>query len=170
MKIVSCPPTVQVVVNRPDTKYQLGFSVQNGMVILFFHLQYPYTNDNVLVENVSPPVFLYGIIQMRGLPFCKENKISFSCFWNCGRISSVSRALDCRAGGRRSDFRDRTNTQGHPEKWKCCLCPANGKTFPWFGWLRKMAVRPVSSRRRKNRYPISTFVLNTLTLKKVHFF
>ena len=33
MKIVSCPPTVQVVVNRPDTKYQLGFSVQNGMVI-----------------------------------------------------------------------------------------------------------------------------------------
>lgn len=32
MKIVSCPPTVQVVVNRPDTKYQLGFSVQNGMV------------------------------------------------------------------------------------------------------------------------------------------
>ena len=33
MKIVSCPPTVQVVVNRPDTKYQLGFSVQNGMVM-----------------------------------------------------------------------------------------------------------------------------------------
>lgn len=32
MKVVSCPPTVQVVVNRPDTKYQLGFSVQNGMV------------------------------------------------------------------------------------------------------------------------------------------
>ena len=32
MKIVSCPPTVQVSVNRPDTKYQLGFSVQNGMV------------------------------------------------------------------------------------------------------------------------------------------
>ncbi|XP_031572574.1 uncharacterized protein LOC116306634 isoform X2 [Actinia tenebrosa] len=32
MKVVSCPPTVQVVVNRPDTKYQLGFSVQNGMI------------------------------------------------------------------------------------------------------------------------------------------
>ncbi|XP_067036053.1 uncharacterized protein [Acropora muricata] len=32
LKIVSCPPTVQVVVNRPDTKYQLGFSVQNGMI------------------------------------------------------------------------------------------------------------------------------------------
>ena len=32
LKIVSCPPTVQVSVNRPDTKYQLGFSVQNGMV------------------------------------------------------------------------------------------------------------------------------------------
>ncbi|XP_032233970.1 uncharacterized protein LOC5509154 isoform X2 [Nematostella vectensis] len=32
LKTVSCPPTVQVVVNRPDTKYQLGFSVQNGMI------------------------------------------------------------------------------------------------------------------------------------------
>ena len=28
------------------------------------------------------------------------------------RISSVGRALDCRAGGRRFDSRDRTNTQG----------------------------------------------------------
>ena len=29
------------------------------------------------------------------------------------RISSVGRALDCRAGGRGLDFRGRTNTQDH---------------------------------------------------------
>ena len=31
---------------------------------------------------------------------------------NRGRISSVGRALDCRAGGRGFDSRGRTNTQG----------------------------------------------------------
>ena len=29
---VSCPPVVEVKIKRPDTKYQLGFSVQNGVV------------------------------------------------------------------------------------------------------------------------------------------
>jgi len=32
LKVVSCPPVVDVVVSRPDTKYQLGFSVQNGTI------------------------------------------------------------------------------------------------------------------------------------------
>ncbi|XP_066932253.1 uncharacterized protein [Clytia hemisphaerica] len=31
-RVVSCPPVVDVVVSRPDTKYQLGFSVQNGTI------------------------------------------------------------------------------------------------------------------------------------------
>ncbi|CAB4022683.1 Amyloid beta A4 precursor -binding family A member 1, partial, partial [Paramuricea clavata] len=31
-KVVCCPPTVEISINRPDTKYQLGFSVQNGMI------------------------------------------------------------------------------------------------------------------------------------------
>ncbi|XP_033096578.1 uncharacterized protein LOC117100856 isoform X1 [Anneissia japonica] len=30
--IVSCPPVTQVLVKRPDTRYQLGFSVQNGTI------------------------------------------------------------------------------------------------------------------------------------------
>ena len=34
IKVVNCPPSVEVSINRPDTKYQLGFSVQNGMVCL----------------------------------------------------------------------------------------------------------------------------------------
>ena len=36
----------------------------------------------------------------------------FNFFLNRGKISSVGRALDCRAGGRGFDFRGRTNTQG----------------------------------------------------------
>ena len=32
---VSCAPVVEVKIKRPDTKYQLGFSVQNGVVSAF---------------------------------------------------------------------------------------------------------------------------------------
>lgn len=32
--VVPCPPVVEVKIKRPNTKYQLGFSVQNGVVIL----------------------------------------------------------------------------------------------------------------------------------------
>ncbi|CAF3480223.1 unnamed protein product [Rotaria socialis] len=30
--VVPCPPVVEVLIRRPDTKYQLGFSVQNGII------------------------------------------------------------------------------------------------------------------------------------------
>ena len=61
---------------------------------------------------------------------------------NRGRISSVGRAFDCRAGGRGFDSRGPTNTQGLKitEKWRYFLCPAGGWTFTWLGWPRKMAV------------------------------
>lgn len=32
LNIVSCPPVTTVLIKRPDLKYQLGFSVQNGIV------------------------------------------------------------------------------------------------------------------------------------------
>ena len=32
LSVVPCPPVVEVLVKRPDVKYQLGFSVQNGVV------------------------------------------------------------------------------------------------------------------------------------------
>ncbi|PAA50539.1 hypothetical protein BOX15_Mlig003823g1 [Macrostomum lignano] len=32
LSLVSCPPVVQVLIRRPDAKYQLGFSVQNGVI------------------------------------------------------------------------------------------------------------------------------------------
>lgn len=36
LNIVSCPPVTTVLIKRPDLKYQLGFSVQNGIVSLGF--------------------------------------------------------------------------------------------------------------------------------------
>ena len=75
MKIVSCPPTVQVVVNRPDTKYQLGFSVQNGMVILFFHLQYPlYKRQRVTRECIASCLPLWNHTDERNFPFVRKTK------------------------------------------------------------------------------------------------
>lgn len=39
LTVVPCPPVVEVLIKRPDVKYQLGFSVQNGVVgILLFSL------------------------------------------------------------------------------------------------------------------------------------
>jgi len=32
LTVVPCPPVVEVRIKRPDTKYQLGFSVQNGVI------------------------------------------------------------------------------------------------------------------------------------------
>ena len=55
--------------------------------------------------------------------------------FNRGKISSVGRALDCRAGGRRFYSRGRTNTQALKitEKGRYCLCTASGWTFVWLG-------------------------------------
>jgi C-terminal processing protease CtpA/Prc len=35
LTVVPCAPVVEVKIRRPDTKYQLGFSVQNGVVCVF---------------------------------------------------------------------------------------------------------------------------------------
>ncbi|XP_050400157.1 serine/threonine-protein kinase pakD isoform X5 [Patella vulgata] len=32
LTVVPCPPVVEVIIKRPDVKYQLGFSVQNGVI------------------------------------------------------------------------------------------------------------------------------------------
>lgn len=37
LSVVPCPITVEVKIKRPDTKYQLGFSVQNGVVSIVAH-------------------------------------------------------------------------------------------------------------------------------------
>ena len=57
---VSCAPVVEVKIKRPDTKYQLGFSVQNGVVStqklfsqsFFFFLTFLKKNLQVLQASV----------------------------------------------------------------------------------------------------------------------
>ena len=46
------------------------------------------------------------------LPFDVNVMLNLANRFDRGRISSVGRALDCRAGGRGFDSRGRTNTQG----------------------------------------------------------
>ena len=51
---------------------------------------------------------------------------------NRGRTSSVGRALECRARGRRFDLQDRTGlTRGLKITELCRPCPEKGKTFAW---------------------------------------
>lgn len=48
LTVVPCPPVVEVKIKRPDTKYQLGFSVQNGVVSF---TQCLHSNNLLLLSN-----------------------------------------------------------------------------------------------------------------------
>lgn len=55
LTVVPCPPVVEVKIRRPDTKYQLGFSVQNGVVSIHCSLvnEYNFTeNQNSFFKNM----------------------------------------------------------------------------------------------------------------------
>ena len=68
-------------------------------------------------------------------------------YFDCGRINSVGRALDCRQGGRGINSRGRTNTQGLKivdrsgmYKSSSAICLLQGdvlKGYPSPTWLRK---------------------------------
>ena len=95
---------------------------------------------------------------------------NFTLFWVSdwtGGISSFGRAHDSRVRGRGFDSRGWTITQGLlkiTENWRYSLCTASGWTFAWLGWSRKMVVLyPVGD--VKIVSTISTFLINTLTLK-----
>ena len=49
---VSCAPVVEVKIKRPDTKYQLGFSVQNGVV----STSVPEKRIHAFHAKTSPPL------------------------------------------------------------------------------------------------------------------
>lgn len=50
LTVVPCAPVVEVKIKRPDTKYQLGFSVQNGVVNFPDKLRY--LNEIVVVLDL----------------------------------------------------------------------------------------------------------------------
>lgn len=45
MNIVRCPPVTMVLIRRPDLRYQLGFSVQNGIVST--RTDHPHTHTHI---------------------------------------------------------------------------------------------------------------------------
>lgn len=57
LTVVPCPPVVEVKIRRPDTKYQLGFSVQNGVVsmrVKFRVVQCVFSGINENVDSLVP--------------------------------------------------------------------------------------------------------------------
>ena len=48
-KFVSCTPTVEMSIARPDTKYQLGFSAQNGILCSLLRLKCEVGVQNAVV-------------------------------------------------------------------------------------------------------------------------
>lgn len=64
LTVVPCAPVVEVKIKRPDTKYQLGFSVQNGVVsLLIFCLLFGFCSISTLIQICS---LLRGGIAERG--------------------------------------------------------------------------------------------------------
>lgn len=74
MNIVSCPPVTTVLIKRPDLKYQLGFSVQNGIVsrtlivkvafpvVMFAKKSESTIKNHVLLTLMFGVVYTYGVI------------------------------------------------------------------------------------------------------------
>jgi hypothetical protein len=82
LSVVSCPPVVEVLIKRPDTKYQLGFSVQNGVVCsLTLNLfkstlkKLVYFSDGVCVD-MQPAAWWYSRARRcaRGTPYYRNQR------------------------------------------------------------------------------------------------
>uniref|UniRef100_A0A0K0DIA4 PID domain-containing protein n=1 Tax=Angiostrongylus cantonensis TaxID=6313 RepID=A0A0K0DIA4_ANGCA len=63
LTVVSTPPVVEVRIRRPDTKYQLGFSVQNGVIcsLLRGEQMFRFMLSNYLSSEYSEVACLHGI-------------------------------------------------------------------------------------------------------------
>ena len=65
---VSCPPVVEVKIKRPDTKYQLGFSVQNGVVSRVQFGLMNFTSESIKQDyfnNLTPPFSSQWVFGLR---------------------------------------------------------------------------------------------------------
>jgi hypothetical protein len=70
LTVVPCPPVVEVKIKRPDTKYQLGFSVQNGVVSLTQGL----AQQSLSFEPFFQPFFFFFVD--RFVAFCEEGSLN----------------------------------------------------------------------------------------------
>lgn len=53
LNIVSCPPVTTVLIKRPDLKYQLGFSVQNGIVSMAVYENLEHLKHHFLLVHLN---------------------------------------------------------------------------------------------------------------------
>ena len=92
--------------------------------------------------------------------------------WNRSRINSVGRVLDFKAGCRGCDSPAQTNTQGLKitEKLSYRLSQHCKRLDPRMVRITMAVAVPSPVEDLKIVSPISTFVLNTLTFKKAHFY
>lgn len=80
LSIVSCPPVTTVLIKRPDLKFQLGFSVQNGIV-----------SKPLLVSSVTPNFRL--MFEMNGWQLLKSTAVfkeRWLCYTRCAVTHKVS--------------------------------------------------------------------------------
>ena len=85
----------------------------------------------------------------------KKKKKNAPVLVSRGRISSLGRVLDCRAGGRGFDSRGRTNINGHKmtEKWRYCAPLPCKRLHLQLARMTMYSGAPVSSRRLKKYGP-----------------
>lgn len=89
LSIVSCPPVTTVLIKRPDLKFQLGFSVQNGIVSAAVSLVTMTLNLRLkfqlrLIKRLGACSFLscYSITMMAAHVKNSNNEVSV-CTNNC---------------------------------------------------------------------------------------
>ena len=102
------------------------------------------------------------------LLICIQTVAGFiSLFTVEGLAQLVERFNKCWVRGRRLDSRGQTNTEGIKitEKWRYSFCTASSLPFTWLTWACKMAVPVQVVGDVKIVSPVSTFMLDILTLK-----
>lgn len=84
LTVVPCPPVVEVLIKRPDVKYQLGFSVQNGVVcssiLLFLCMSATFLLHFLCMSSVFLLRFLFIWITLN-ITFLYVNHFDCSLLW-----------------------------------------------------------------------------------------
>lgn len=114
LSIVSCPPVTTVLIKRPDLKFQLGFSVQNGIV-----------GNSQSVSNKSVPI--------TGGNFAKKSKF----------LPFLTSDLQLDARRHRRARRRACRTQDHRDKRSECRCHGSREDRPDSLRLSGRGKRPV---------------------------
>ena len=89
---VSCAPVVEVKIKRPDTKYQLGFSVQNGVVSK--ESQITKRNRKYYLAKIGYMLLWFHQRWLNNLDFTCSNSLSDSCESVFENSSEIDYRLD----------------------------------------------------------------------------